>query len=196
MLAQTLLTAPKMFNHHRGLWGYTGIAADGEPLTIQSTGMGGPSAAIVLWELADLGVRHAIRVGTCGALDPGLGLGDLVVVGEALADDGTSRALGAGARVVPDPTLTAALGAGSRVVASADLFYARDGAQDDAWRSAGAVAVDLESAALLAAGAARRVAVASLLVVASVADGRLEGEALEPAASEAGSVAAQALLSG
>ena len=38
-----------MFNHHRGLWGYTGPArADGEPLTIQATGMGGPSAAIVL----------------------------------------------------------------------------------------------------------------------------------------------------
>ena len=49
-------TEPKMFNHHRGLWGYTGAAADGELLTIQATGMGGPSAAIVLEELIDLGV--------------------------------------------------------------------------------------------------------------------------------------------
>ena len=56
LLAQELLTEPKMFNHHRGLWGYTGAAADGEPLTIQATGMGGPSAAIVLEELFDLGV--------------------------------------------------------------------------------------------------------------------------------------------
>ena len=46
-LAQALLHEPKMFNHNRGLWGYTGPAADGELLTIQSTGMGGPSAAIV-----------------------------------------------------------------------------------------------------------------------------------------------------
>ena len=54
-LAQLLLSAPKMFNHNRGLWGYTGeTIADGRPLTIQSTGMGGPSAAIVISELADL----------------------------------------------------------------------------------------------------------------------------------------------
>ena len=70
-LAQTLLEKPLMFNHHRGLWGYTGPArADGEPLTIQATGMGGPSAAIVLTELISLGARRLIRVGTCGALSP------------------------------------------------------------------------------------------------------------------------------
>ena len=68
-LAQILLEGPLMFNHHRGLWGYTGAAlADGAPLSIQSTGMGGPSAAIVLEELIALGARRAIRVGTCGAL--------------------------------------------------------------------------------------------------------------------------------
>src|SRR3954466_14009226 len=44
-LAQALCDAPaKMFNHNRGLWGYTGTALDGAPLTIQSTGIGGPSA--------------------------------------------------------------------------------------------------------------------------------------------------------
>src|SRR5437764_10207310 len=66
LLGQALLAEPKMFNHNRGLWGYTGTAADGEPLTIQSTGMGGPSAAIVISELADLGARRLVRVGTCG----------------------------------------------------------------------------------------------------------------------------------
>src|ERR1700719_3135083 len=50
-LAQELLRDPRMFNHNRGLWGYTGLARDGELLTIQSTGIGGPSAAIVLEEL-------------------------------------------------------------------------------------------------------------------------------------------------
>ena len=43
LLAQALLDQPKMFNHNRGLWGYTGTAADGEALTIQSTGMGAPA---------------------------------------------------------------------------------------------------------------------------------------------------------
>jgi uridine phosphorylase len=109
-LAQFLLSEPLMFNHHRGLWGYTGAAADGQPLTIQSTGMGGPSAAIVLHELISLGVRRAIRVGTCGALDAAVGLGDLVVAREAIAADGTSAAL-----------TSAALGALARTHAHAGL---------------------------------------------------------------------------
>ena len=100
LLAQSLLDTPKMFNHNRGLWGYTGTAADGEPLTIQSTGMGGPSAAIVISELADLGARRLLRVGTCGALDPSLALGQILIATHALAADGTSRALGAG-QLVP-----------------------------------------------------------------------------------------------
>ena len=98
-----------MFNHNRGLWGYTGTAGDGEPLTIQSTGMGGPSAAIVLHELICLGVTRAIRVGTCGALDPGLSLGDLVVAREAIAADGTSAALGIEQLAYADRTLADAL---------------------------------------------------------------------------------------
>src|SRR5918911_928802 len=92
LLAQALLDEPRMFNHNRGLWGYTGLAEDGEPLTVQSTGMGGPSAAIVIAELADLGAERLLRVGTCGALDATLDLGDLLIVAEAVAGDGTSRA--------------------------------------------------------------------------------------------------------
>lgn len=140
-LAQALLEKPLMFNHHRGLWGYTGVAADGEPLTIQSTGMGGPSAAIVLHELIDLGVRRAIRVGTCGALDGGLELGDLVVAGEAIADDGTSRALGSDARVAADTGLTAALARAATLdrVAASERTGAPEqvtGAPEPAWGQA------------------------------------------------------------
>src|SRR6476619_4044766 len=97
LLAQSLLAEPRMFNHNRGLWGYTGAAIlDGSPLTIQSTGMGGPSAAIVVEELADLGAERFVRVGTCAAIAAGLELGELVVVSHAIAADGASRALGAG----------------------------------------------------------------------------------------------------
>src|SRR5918997_1351619 len=101
-LAQTLLSEPLMFNHNRGLWGYTGRAADGEPLTIQSTGMGGPSAAIVCEELIALGATRLVRIGTCGALDPELPLGALLAVERVLPEDGTSAALGAGAPLEPD----------------------------------------------------------------------------------------------
>lgn len=122
-VAQVLLDGPKMFNHHRGLWGYTGPAADGELLTIQSTGMGGPSAAIVCEELIELGARTLVRIGTCGAVNPDLAIGDIVTVTEAIAADGTSRALGAGDRVLPDPELTARSEATRVVAASVDVFY-------------------------------------------------------------------------
>ena len=129
-LAQHLLAAPmQVLNTNRGLWGYTGTASDGAALTIQSTGMGGPSVAIVAEELIALGARRLVRVGTCGALAGGLALGDLLVAGTALCVDGASRALGAGERADADAELTAALErvAGPAVtVASADLFYDPD----------------------------------------------------------------------
>src|SRR5918994_1611792 len=108
-LAQQLIDGPRMLNHNRGLWGYSGPAADGEPLTIQSTGMGGPSAAIVVEELIGLGARRLIRIGTCGAIDPGLPLGTLLAAEAALSADGASRALGADGQVEADVALTAAL---------------------------------------------------------------------------------------
>lgn len=172
-LAQLLIEGPLMFNHHRGLWGYTGPAiADGEPLTIQSTGMGGPSAAIVLHELIVLGARRAIRVGTCGALDGGLELGDLVVAHEALAADGTSRNLGAGERIAADRELTAALeSAAARrgtTIVSTDLFYEPNLDREREWRAAGAVAVEMEAATLFAVGALAGVPVACVLTVSNV----------------------------
>src|SRR6187431_826459 len=84
MLAQELLAQPKMSNHARGLWGYTGVTPAGKDLTIQSTGMGGPSASVVLADLAELGLRRAIRIGTCASLGD-LELGDLLVVEKANA---------------------------------------------------------------------------------------------------------------
>src|SRR3954467_8173743 len=82
MLAQELLQQPKMSNHARGLWGYSGGTHAGDELTIQATGMGGPSATVVLRDLAELGVRRAIRIGTCTSLGD-RDLGEIVVVKEA-----------------------------------------------------------------------------------------------------------------
>jgi len=203
-LAQLVLCEPRMFNHNRGLWGYSGAAADGEPLTIQSTGMGGPSAAIVLEELADLGLRCAIRVGTCGALDEKLALGDLIVVDQALAGDGTSRALGAGTRVGADAALAASLraaaGGAARVgtVATVDLFYDRDHSRARDWRSAGAIAIEMEAATILRLGQLRGLQTACLLAVTDVfGDGgerhRIDDEGLVRAGEDLGRVAAAAL---
>lgn len=56
-----------------------------------STGMGGPSAAICIEELADIGIKNVIRIGSCGALQKGLSLGQLVLCDRAVCDDGTSQ---------------------------------------------------------------------------------------------------------
>lgn len=200
VVAQALLERPRMFNHHRGLWGYTGRAADGELLTVQATGMGGPSAAIVVTELIDLGARRLIRIGTCGALSGDLALGDLLAVSEALAADGTSRALGAGERVRPDTglarSLTAAAGGRSGVVASTDLFYDGRPGVTDAWVAAGAVAVEMEAATVLRAAEMRGVAAACVLGVTDLLEPervRIDRERLEALGVMLGEAALAAL---
>jgi uridine phosphorylase len=208
-LAQQLLTEPRMSNHARGLWGYTGETPGGRALSIQSTGMGGPSAAIVLQELAELGVRRAIRVGTCGALDAGLRHGDLIVAGEALAEDGASRALGAGESAKPDPELTVRLagslhGSPSPVrIVSTDLFYDSAGdpdlpeAQAEAWLSRGAVAVEMEAATIFTLGRRLGMATGCVLAVSDTFEEgqrrRIDDEELADAAARMGSVAAAIL---
>jgi DeoD family purine-nucleoside phosphorylase len=200
-LAQALLREPKMFNHHRGLWGYTGTAADEEPLTIQSTGMGGPSAAIVITELALLGARRLIRVGTCGALDPTLDLGVLILAREAIATDGTSKALGAAERAPPDRRLTDAIAtAGENLrqgpIVTTDLFYDGD-RQQEQWAKAGALAVEMETATLFTIAANKGLAAASLLIITDQVlprRSRITTDALTAAELRAGEIATTALL--
>src|SRR5919107_1403582 len=123
-LAQQLIDGPRMLNHHRGLWGYSGPGPGAAPRTTQSTGLGGPGAAAVVAELVALGARRLVRVGTAAGLGD-TSLGALVAADRALADDGASRALGARGDVAADRVLTDALAAGDGVVrglvASADI---------------------------------------------------------------------------
>ncbi len=80
----------RCYNEFRGLLGYTGSYND-TTVSVQTTGMGGPSAAIVVEELAMLGAKVVIRVGTCGALQPEIEPGDLIVATAAVPLDGTTR---------------------------------------------------------------------------------------------------------
>jgi uridine phosphorylase len=190
-VAQSLLEGPLMFNHTRGLWGYTGKAPDGELLTIQATGMGGPSTAIVCEELIALGARRLVRIGTCGALRDGLELGELVAAESVIGADGTSAALGADGLMQPDPAMTAALvaaGATPGTVVSTDLFYDPRPEQD--WVDRGAAVVEMEAATILRVAALRGVAAACVCAVSDIpgADGslRIEPEELERAATRLG----------
>jgi DeoD family purine-nucleoside phosphorylase len=210
LLAQALLSEPKMLNHNRGLWGYTGTASDGEPMSIQSTGMGGPSAAIVIAELASLGARRLVRVGTCGALREELQLGDLVIASEAIPEDGTSRALGADRRVAASPKLIDALraAAGEHAVegdvhfgpvVSTDLFYEHRSGKEQTWLAEGALAVEMETAALLALAAREGLDAAAVLLVSDrvlATRERIGSEELRRGERLLGEVAAQALAAG
>jgi nucleoside phosphorylase len=179
MLAQELLGQPKMSNHARGLWGYTGLTHEGHELTVQSTGMGGPSATVVLHDLAELGVRRAVRVGTCTGLGS-FELGELVVVGEAN-----------GAQ--PDPGLTRALGdrLAARSVAVTSLDTLPRHLPD--FEVAGDV-VDMQTGALLKVAGRLEVAAGALLVVSETSAGEVIDEPeLEVVAKRAGTAAAAVL---
>ena len=117
-----------------------------------------------------------------------------------LAEDGTSRALGATGPLRPDPALLEALrtppdGAAAGLVVSSDLFYDPDPGARGRGRRAGALAVEMEAATLLAVAARRDVAAAIVLAVSdTVADGtRIGQEALERAEAELGRAGLAAL---
>lgn len=108
----------------------------GQRMAAASTGIGAPSTAILVEELAKVGVRTLIRVGNSGGLDPELGLGDLVITTAAVRDDGTTPAYvhptypAAAHFEVVSSLVEAARSAGVRATAgitwSLDAFYARN----------------------------------------------------------------------
>jgi purine-nucleoside phosphorylase len=199
MLAQELLEQPKMSNHARGLWGYSGRTPEGHELTIQATGMGGPSASVVLADLAELGVRRAIRIGTCASLGD-LGLGEVLIVTEAQPVRGSfvlpERTKEPHERVVPDPALTRQLRkalpeADAGVVVSLDSLHD----PETTMPSAVAAAADMQTAALLRTARGQNVAAAAVLIVAERSDsGLLRDAELEDVAKRVGR-AASSLLS-
>jgi DeoD family purine-nucleoside phosphorylase len=147
--------------------------------------MGTPSTAIVVEELVELGVRRLLRVGTCGALRPGLAVGDLVLALSAVPADGTTRRYLADEPHAPTSdwdllhgAVHAAKGAGRKVkvgpIATSDAFYDPDTDQTRRWAERGILAVEMEAAALFTIAALRGVQAGCLLVVSDVLgpDGR------------------------
>jgi purine-nucleoside phosphorylase len=189
MLAQELLEAPKMSNHARGLWGYGGETSRGDHLTIQSTGMGGPSAALVLEDLAELGVRRAIRIGTCTAIGPG-SLGALLIVERAYFEpERDPRAQ------LPDPELNAAVAEALAPAAQESAIISLDALHHLASEppSVGAAAADMQTASLFAAAARLGVAMAAALIVAHVGPDDLDDDGLADVAKRVGKAAVSVL---
>jgi DeoD family purine-nucleoside phosphorylase len=170
----------RLVNEHRKMLGYTGTYK-GRPVSVQTSGMGTPSMAIVVEELLRLGVRRLIRIGTCGGIGRGIRTGDIVVATAAAPVDGTTRTYLHGDPYAPaaDFELTRGLVDGARAkgisphigqVASVDVFYNPDEDYVSKWRSRGVLAFEMEAAALFylasrAAGGGQDVRAGCILTV-------------------------------
>lgn len=181
-IAEEFLDDAVQVNAERGLLGFTGVYR-GERVSVQTTGMGGPSAAIVVEELIGLGVRRLLRVGKCGGLRPDLELGELVCALSAVPADGVSQEYLGGDANAPTaswPLVEAAvaaaakLGYGLRIgpVASTNTFttHAPDQGRERRWADRGCLAVEMEAAAIFTIAAHHGVEAGCLLTVADVMD--------------------------
>jgi uridine phosphorylase len=131
---------------------------EGRELTICSTGIGCPSAAIATEELAAVGVETIIRVGTTGALQHGIEIGDMIVATGAAKDEGTSKRYESETvPAVPDYEVLSTLADVSEEreepvhvgpIATDDAFYAETEEYVAEWEDAGLLAVEMEAAAL------------------------------------------------
>ena len=164
---------------------YTGKLL-GETVSVVSTGIGGPSAAIAMEELCNQGAHTFVRVGTCGGIDLSVQSGDVVVATGAVRMEGTSREYAPiEYPAVPDFAVTCALTQACRslgkrwhtgVVQCKDSFYGQHSPQRmpvsfdleqkwEAWKRLGVLASEMESAALFTVAAARRVRCGSVFHV-------------------------------
>ena len=182
-VAENFLEGAEQRNWERGMLGYTGTY-HGKPVSVQATGMGCPSAAIIAEELAQLGVKRLLRIGTCGGLQPDMKLGDLIVALSAVPADSTATHYVGGETHAPtaDWELVHAavhaakeLGKPVRVgpIVSSDIFYNPDEGQYQRWSDRGVLAVEMEAAVLFTLGALRKVKTGCLLTVSDVV---VEGE--------------------
>jgi 5'-methylthioadenosine phosphorylase/purine-nucleoside phosphorylase len=181
-VAESFLEDVQQRNWERGMLGFTGTFR-GKPVSVQSTGMGCPSAAIIIEELAMLGVKRMLRIGTCGGLQPDLALGDLIVAISAVPADSTALHI---TREIHAPTAdwglvhsavhsAKELGKPVRVgpIVTSDVFDNSDEGQYQRWSDRGMLAVEMEAAVLFTLGALRKVAAGCLLTVGDLV---VEGE--------------------
>jgi DeoD family purine-nucleoside phosphorylase len=182
-VAETFLEDVQPRNRERGMLGFSGTF-QGQPVSVQATGMGCPSAAIVFEELVQLGVKRLVRIGTCGGLQPDMKLGDLVIAISAVPADATATHIVGGEPHAPTAdwelvhgAVHAAreLGRPVRVgpIVTSDVFYNPDGGQYARWSDRGILAVEMEAAVLFTLGALRKVQAGCLLTVSDVV---VEGE--------------------
>ena len=166
-------------NKERGMLGFTGTF-EGKPISVQTTGMGAPSAGIVFEELIMLGAKRLIRVGTCGGLQSGMNMGDTVVGIAASSDDQTPLRYAQMPGFAPSATfglaevaagLSRESGAGAVHVGSivtSGLFYDPDPDTFDRWRRLGHLGVEMEAAMMYTIAAVKGIEALAMMTVSDI----------------------------
>ncbi|MEG2699881.1 MAG: uridine phosphorylase [Hungatella sp.] len=185
----------KLIADNREYVTYTGLL-DATPVSVVSTGIGGPSASIALEELIKAGADTFIRVGTCGGMDLEVKGGDLVIASGAIRMEGTSKEYAPiEYPAIADIQIVNALIAAAEeqklpyhvgVVQCKDSFYGQHSPETmpvswdleqkwQAWIRCGALASEMESAALFITGSCRRVRVGTILLTVGNQEREKEG---------------------
>jgi len=178
-IAETFLDDAYCFNEVRGMLGFTGMF-QGQRISVMGTGMGVPSHMIYVSELiAEYGVKTLIRVGTCGGMQKGLQIGDVVLAMSACTDSQINRLRFKGMDYAPTASFhlllrayEAARASGIDVqvgsILTADTFYADDPDDWKHWAAFGVLAVEMETAGLYTLAAKYRVDALSILTVSDL----------------------------
>ena len=158
-VAETFLEDTECYNTVRGMLGFTGTYR-GKRVSVQGTGMGMPSHAIYVHELINsYGVKHLMRIGSCGSLQPSLKLRDLVLAQSASTDSSMNRIRFDGMDFAPTASFRMLKIASdiadreqipARVgnILSSDTFYGEDPDSWKLWARYGVLAVEMETSAL------------------------------------------------
>lgn len=184
-IADHMLEDAKCYTEVRNMLGFTGLY-NGKKISVQGTGMGQPSLAIYLHELIHYyGVKKIIRVGTCGALDKDIKLGEVIMAQGASTDSAANHILFNGLDFAPlaDFQLlyeaynkSVELDVPSKVgnVFSTDLFYYRDDpSRWRVWKEHQLLCADMETSTLYTMASGANVKALSIL---TVSDNIMTGE--------------------
>lgn len=182
IIAKNFLENPRFVKQSREFNTWEGYV-DGEKVLVMSTGIGGPSTAIAIEELVQIGVKYFIRVGTCGGMQKNISPGDIVIANSAIRMEGTSREyLPVEYPAVADyDVLTAIQEACKRlgynhhigVVQCKDSFYGQHAPEKSgvpmyltnnwqSWKLGGCLASEMESSTLFIVSALRKVKAGAL----------------------------------
>lgn len=178
--AAELLSDARLVNDYRALLTYTGDYG-GVPVTVSTTGMGAPSAAIVMEELAMLGAKEVVRVGTTGGIADSVRIGDVIVPSKAIPLDGATRSyMGRRTAQPSDAAISRLLckeaeGRGLKAhrgtICTSDTFYLEEEKGAKAWAAKGILSFEMECSVIFALGRLRGYRAAAILTVT----GKIEG---------------------